>query len=162
LQHCTSSNDCYEAALDAIARALACERASILLFDETQIMRFAAWRGLSQGYRQAVEGHSPWTPDAHDPQPIGIEDVAKADLPDALRQTVLGEDIRAAAFIPILLDGRLSGKFMAYHRLPHSFSEAEIDVRWSLRDCLALAFPPRRRGSAPGSGTRCASARGDC
>jgi PAS domain S-box-containing protein len=140
LQHCTSSNDCYEASLDAITRALACERASILLFDEAQIMRFAAWRGLSHGYRQAVEGHSPWTPDAHDPQPIGIEDVAKADLPDALKRTILEEAIQAAAFIPILQDGRLTGKFMAYHRLPHSFSEAEIDVALVLARLLGFGL----------------------
>ncbi|MCP1767203.1 PAS domain S-box-containing protein [Bradyrhizobium japonicum] len=140
LQHCTSSTDCYEAALNAITRALACERASILLFDEAQIMRFAAWRGLSQGYRQAVEGHSPWTPDAHDPQPIGIEDVAKADLPDALKRTILEEGIQAAAFIPILQDGRLTGKFMAYHRLPHSFSEAEIDVALVLARLLGFSL----------------------
>lgn len=140
LQHCTSSTDCYEAALNAITRALACERASILLFDEAQIMRFAAWRGLSQGYRQAVEGHSPWTPDAHDPQPIGIEDVAKADLPDALKRTILEEGIQAAAFIPIRQDGRLTGKFMAYHSLPHSFSEAENDVALVLARLLGFSL----------------------
>ncbi|MCW1991950.1 PAS domain S-box-containing protein [Bradyrhizobium japonicum] len=140
LQHCTSSTDCYEAALNAITRALACERASILLFDEAQTMRFAAWRGLSQGYRQAVEGHSPWTPDAIDPQPIGIEDVAKADLPDALKRTILEEGIQAAAFIPILQDGRLTGKFMAYHWLPHSFSEAEIDVALVLARLLGFSL----------------------
>jgi len=40
----------YEAALDAITRALRCERASILLFDDAGIMRFAAWRDLSDDY----------------------------------------------------------------------------------------------------------------
>jgi hypothetical protein len=58
-----TQNDVYEAALDTISRALGCSRASILLFDGTGIMRFAAWRGLSDGYRRAVEGHSPWTRD---------------------------------------------------------------------------------------------------
>ena len=65
-----SANDVYEAALDAIARALGCRRASILLFDDAGIMRFAAWRGLSDDYRRAVEGHSPWTRDVKDPQPF--------------------------------------------------------------------------------------------
>ena len=65
-----SADDIYAAALDAIVRALGCDRASILLFDETGIMKFVAWRGLSEQYRRAVEGHSPWTRDTKDPQPI--------------------------------------------------------------------------------------------
>jgi PAS domain S-box-containing protein len=43
-------NDVYNSALDAIARALGCRRASILLLDDAGIMRFAAWRGLSDDY----------------------------------------------------------------------------------------------------------------
>ena len=42
-----SADDIYAAALDAISRSLSCDRASILLFDETGIMKFVAWRGLS-------------------------------------------------------------------------------------------------------------------
>ena len=34
-------------------RALPCQRASILLFDESGVMRFVAWRGLSDAYRRA-------------------------------------------------------------------------------------------------------------
>ena len=54
-----SANDVYESALDAIASALGCQRAAILLMDDAGIMRFAAWRRLSDSYRRAVEGHSP-------------------------------------------------------------------------------------------------------
>ena len=70
-------SDVYDAALDAIQRALGCERASILLFDASDTMKFVAWRGLSEGYRRAVEGHSPWTRDAKDPQPICLPDIWK-------------------------------------------------------------------------------------
>src|SRR5689334_20447156 len=52
----------YEAALDGIASALEVERASILLFDSDGVLRFRAWRGLSDAYRAAVEGHTPWRP----------------------------------------------------------------------------------------------------
>ena len=58
-----STEDIYNAALDAIFRALGCERASILMFDDAGVMKFVAWRGLSDAYRRAVEGHSPWKPD---------------------------------------------------------------------------------------------------
>src|SRR5207253_1468739 len=68
--------DIYEAALDALRDGLGVDRASILLFDPDEVMRFKAWRGLSDAYRRAVEGHTPWTPTTVDPQPIVVSDVA--------------------------------------------------------------------------------------
>jgi PAS domain S-box-containing protein len=70
LQYATSLPEVYDAGLEAILSALACERASILLFDEREVMRFVGWRGLSDGYRQAVEGHSPWAKDERNPRPV--------------------------------------------------------------------------------------------
>src|SRR3954451_7721393 len=75
LYRAETPNDVYEAALDAITRALGCTRASVLLLDDTGTMRFAAWRGLSDAYRRAVEGHSPWPCNVKDPQPVCIHDV---------------------------------------------------------------------------------------
>ncbi|HXF09204.1 MAG TPA: PAS domain S-box protein, partial [Desulfuromonadaceae bacterium] len=49
----------YDAALGAIMCCQDADRASILLYDSDQVMRFKAWRHLSDGYRAAVEGHSP-------------------------------------------------------------------------------------------------------
>ena len=50
----------YREAIAGLTAALRVDRASILLFDGDGVMRFKAWRGLSDGYRAAVEGHSPW------------------------------------------------------------------------------------------------------
>jgi GAF domain-containing protein len=83
LYRAETPSDVYEAALDAITRVLGCTRASVLLFDDTGIMRFAAWRGLSDAYRRAVEGHSPWTRDVKDPQPVCIHDVHTTDFPES-------------------------------------------------------------------------------
>jgi PAS domain S-box-containing protein len=140
LQHCASAEQVHDAALDAITRALSCERASILLFDEAGVMRFAAWRGLSETYRRAVEGHSPWARDEADPRPLWFEDVALADLSDDLKRTILGEAIRSAAFIPIVQDGRLTGKFMAYHGVSHRFTEAELDIALTLARLLGFSL----------------------
>ena len=95
-----SPRDVYVAALDAIERALYCERASILLFDAAGVMRFVAWRGLSDDYRRAVEGHSPWARDAKDPQPIFIEDVDSADMPGFARGDRQGGRHRCAGLHP--------------------------------------------------------------
>ncbi|RVD62340.1 histidine kinase, partial [Mesorhizobium sp. M4A.F.Ca.ET.029.04.2.1] len=77
LQHSLTREDVYEAALEAIQRGLRCQRASILLL-EGGIMKFVAWRGLSDPYRAAVEGHSPWSVEDRDPQPISVSDVEQA------------------------------------------------------------------------------------
>jgi hypothetical protein len=82
-----SEADVYDAALDAIRHALGCERASILLFDASGTMKFVAWGGLSDGYRKAVEGYSPWTRGSSDPKPICILDIDTADIDDALKAT---------------------------------------------------------------------------
>ena len=128
LQRATAHEEVYEAALDAITGALGCDRASILLFDRDKVMRFVAWRGLSEAYRGAVEGHSPWTPDSKDAQPLCLEDVDRADLGAELTRTVKAENIRALAFIPLFESGRLLGKFMVYYDAPHRFLDAEIDI----------------------------------
>jgi len=140
LQHARSLGDVYIAALDAIQRALRCERASILLFDGNGVMRFAAWRNLSDGYRAAVEGHSPWTADAEDPQPILLSDTEHADLSDELRRAVRAEGIDALAFIPVQESGRLLGKFMVYYDRAHAFGEAEIEVARTLAHQLGFGI----------------------
>ena len=121
-------SDVYESALDAITRALGCSRASILLFDDAGVMRFAAWRGLSDGYRSAVEGHSPWMRDVRDPEPLCIENVEMVDLSESLKATVEKEGIGSLAFIPLMARGALIGNFMTYYEAPHAFSEAELDL----------------------------------
>jgi PAS domain S-box-containing protein len=128
LHRAQSLSDVYDSALDAILRALPCQRASILLFDEAGVMRFVAWRGLSDDYRRAVDGHSPWTPEAKDPKPICIDDIESADLDESLRSTIKAEGIGALAFIPLVTGGRLVGKFMSYYDTSHAFTDAELDL----------------------------------
>jgi len=138
LQRTTSLDDICQASLDAILAALRCDRASILLFDEAGVMRFAAWRGLSDDYRSAVDGHSPWTRDVVDPRPILINNVETAELPDSLKAVVLAEGINALSFIPLVSEGRLIGKFMAYYDAPHRFTNAERDLALTIAHQLGF------------------------
>ena len=148
LQYATSLPDVYDAGLDAILVALACERAAILLFDDSDVMRFVGWRDLSDGYRKAVEGHSPWDRGEQTPRPIYFEDVVQSELSDALKETVAREHIAAVAFIPILIGGRLAGKFMAYYDRPHHFVETEIDVALTLARQLGFGITRLRAEEA--------------
>lgn len=137
-------DDIYQAALDAIRQSLGCGRASILLFDDMGVMKFVAWRGLSEGYRQAVEGHAPWKVDAKDPEIICIPDVNSADLPSDLRSVVKAEGIRALAFIPLVTRGRLIGKFMTYHDGPRMFGDADKDLAITIGRQLGFSIERMR------------------
>jgi PAS domain S-box-containing protein len=108
----------YESALDALRCGLGVERASILLFDPDGVMRFKAYRGLSETYRQAVEGHTPWQPDSPDPQPICIGDVAADPSLAPYHSLFASEGIAGLAFIPLTSLNRVIGKFMLYYAAP--------------------------------------------
>jgi len=140
MQHARSPDQVHEAALDAILHALRCDRASILLFDGARTMRFVASRGLSDTYQRAVEGHSPWSADTKQPDPIAIGDVAAADLPDGLKQSILTERIAAVAFIPLMQNRRLLGKFMAYYDQPHVFTAEETELAVTLARQLGFGI----------------------
>jgi PAS domain S-box-containing protein len=140
-----SRNEVYDAALDAIVRALGCDRASILIVDDLGVMRFVAWRGLSDGYRKAVEGHSPWIRDTRNPQPITINDIDAAELDASLKATVNAEGIGALAFIPLTARGELVGKFMAYYAKHHKFTDTDLNIAVTI--ARQLGFGLERLGA---------------
>ena len=148
LYRAETPSDVYEAALDAITRALGCTRASVLLFDDTGIMRFVAWRGLSDAYRRAVEGHSPWPRDVKDPQPVCIHDVHTTDFPESLKDTIKAEQIGALAFFPLVVNNALIGKFMTYYDARHVFSDAELALALTIARQLGFSLERRRAEEA--------------
>jgi signal transduction histidine kinase len=131
-------------ALDALASGLSIDRASILLFDPDGVMRFKAYRGLSDEYRRAVEGHTPWTPDAHDPDPIVVADVAVEPSLAPYRPTIDAEGIRAMTFVPLVsLDGVI-GKFMLYYGAPYAPTDEELQVASAIAAQVAFAVERTR------------------
>jgi two-component system CheB/CheR fusion protein len=148
LHRSESFSEIYDAALDAILDALDCDRASILLFDESSIMRFVGWRGLSAEYRCAVEGHSPWTADEQNPQPISIDDLAIAEIDASLRKVIEREGIAALCFIPLVTGGRLIGKFMAYFDEPHAHNEHDLDLGLAIARQLSFGIERQRAEEA--------------
>ncbi|HEX6034868.1 MAG TPA: PAS domain S-box protein, partial [Anaerolineales bacterium] len=144
LHHTESLTAVFDASLDAILNALQCDRASILLCDDSNVMRFVAWRGLSEGYRKATDGHSPWKPDERDPQPVVMDDVRTGELSESLRAIIEAEGIASLAFIPLVSNGRLIGKFMVYFDAPHAFEEGELDLGQTIARQLASAIDRKR------------------
>src|SRR5688572_12378134 len=148
LQHTKSLEDVFNAALDAIVSALQCDRASILLFDDKDVMRFVAWRGLSDDYRKATDGHSPWKPDEKNPEPISMNDIRTAELSDSLRAVIEKEGISSLAFIPLVFNGKLIGKFMVYFNDPHVFSEDQVELSLTIARQLAVSIERKRDENA--------------
>jgi PAS domain S-box-containing protein len=140
----TALDDIYEEALESLQHALKADRASILLADDDGVMRFKAWRGLSDGYRAAVEGHSPWTPDTTAPEPILCSDVANDPSLAAFRDTVAAEGIAALGFIPLVSQGRLLGKMMIYYDQPYKFRREDVDLAQNMASHIAFALQRKR------------------
>jgi signal transduction histidine kinase len=110
-------------------------------------MRFRAWHNLSHLYRQQVEGHSPWTGDEQEPQPVLISDVAEAE-PSPLRAALHSEGIGALAFIPLLEEQQLFGNLMLYYNRPHRFLETEVQLAQTIARHLAHAIGRKQAEAA--------------
>jgi PAS domain S-box-containing protein len=148
LHRAKSPADIYAAGLNAILGALHCPRASILLFDDSGVMRFVSWRGLSVDYRKATDGHSPWKSSDENPGVICMENIETADLSEPLRATIREEGIRALTFIPLISGRQLIGKFMSYFNEPHTFTDEEIAICMTIARQLAFAISRARSDEA--------------
>ena len=146
--HAAALEEIYDVALDELQHTVHASRASILLYDDDGIMRFKAWRGLSDEYRRAVEGHSPWSQDDPDPQPVLVPDVEADPHLTSLLPVLAAEGIRAVGFIPLVAAGRLHGKFMIYFDAPHVVEPDELRLAQSIAGHIAFAIARRRSDTA--------------
>jgi PAS domain S-box-containing protein len=130
-------DEVFEAALDAIEHGLGSTRGAILISDEKGVMRFRASRNLSPRYRDAVEGHSPWPPDAVAPEPVLVPNVETDKAMTPFLPLFHEEGIRSLAFIPLVTRGRLIGKFMLYFSERHTYTSSEIELASAIAHHLA-------------------------
>jgi PAS domain S-box-containing protein len=138
-----SLRDVYDAALHCLQETLRVERASMLLLDEHQRMRFVAWSGLSSTYRRAVEGPSPWENEA-EAEVVLVEDVRESEAFRELLPVLAAERIAAAAWVPLRFGPKLIGKFDLYYESPHVFSPDEITIAEIAAGHVAFAIEHRR------------------
>jgi PAS domain S-box-containing protein len=134
----------YQKALHCVQDGLDVERASLLLFDAARTMRFVAWSGLSEAYRTAVDGHSPWSPDDASATPVLVHDIEQDAAVAAYRPVLRREGIRALAFIPLQFGTNLLGKFTLCYGEPHVFSDSEIATAQQIADHVAFALEHHR------------------
>src|SRR6185295_4000129 len=119
-------------------------RASVLTFDAQGVMRFRASRGLSEAYRHAVEGHSPWVRGARDVPPVLVPD-ARADRTLAGFADLFGaERIGSLLFLPLSYQGELLGKLVLYFGGPHTPTADELSVAETIAYHVAFAVDRAR------------------
>src|SRR5258708_21806459 len=100
----------YEVAIASLVEATAADRAAILLLDEDGVIRFKASRGLSEAYRAAVTGHSPWPQGSCQARPWVIPDVVREEALGQYHDILRRENIRGIVFVPLELDGGVFGE----------------------------------------------------
>ena len=130
----------YQESLKGLRRTIDVDRCAILLVDDDGVMRFKAWHGLSRRYRKAAEGHAPWAPDEKNPQPVTVENVEKEPSLKTLRKALQEEGIRAMAFIPLIHQEELLGKFMLYFDEPHRLGEEELQLAQTIAQHVGFAI----------------------
>jgi len=147
-------DELYERVLAGLTELLAVERASILLFDHADVMRFVAWRGLSETYRRAVDGHSPWRPDTPHPQPLFVVDAERDESMAPYRPVFAAEGIRSLGFIPLVHDRRVIGKLMIYGAEPRTFTAEDSQLASTLAATVAQAVARARSVEAERAAAR--------
>jgi PAS domain S-box-containing protein len=140
----TAIEGIYDAALDALAAGLDVSRAAILLFDADGLMRFKAARGLSDAYQRAVEGHSPWRPDSPTADPVLVSDVTREPSLAPYLAAIEAEGIAGLAFVPLVIRGRVIGKFMLYHAVPHHLPPDDLQLAQVIASQVAFAVDRMR------------------
>ena len=141
-------SDIYDAALAAITSTMNCKRASILLFDTSGVMKFVAQKGLSANYVAGVEGHSPWHPGQAQPDPIFVTNIDDTNESEHIKGTIKNEHICGLAFLPLVSQGVVIGKFMTYYEHPHIFTPAEIELAVTIARQLGFAVERFRAEAA--------------
>ncbi|KAA3612000.1 MAG: PAS domain S-box protein [Calditrichaeota bacterium] len=134
----------YNIAFESVNKTLGVKKASILIFDEQGIMRFKAWRGISAKYRNAVEGHSPWTPKNKNPRPIFLSDITQDKTLKKYQDLFQEENIQGLAFIPLPYKGFVKGKFMLYSDQPRIYTRQEMQLAQSIGYQIIIAIMRRQ------------------
>jgi serine phosphatase RsbU (regulator of sigma subunit)/PAS domain-containing protein len=73
-----------------------------------------------------------------------MPDVAVEETLGGLRDVIIGEGIRALAFVPLLYGTRLLGKFMLYADRPRAFTVEELALARTVAAHIAFALEKRR------------------
>ncbi len=113
---------------DALAEVASVQRSAVLLYGDDGVCRFVGWRGISESYRRAVEGHCPWPRNTRNAETIVVHDVQRDESLTAYRDLFASERIGTVAFIPVSTEDGVVGKLMLYEREAGSLTEDRLQA----------------------------------
>jgi PAS domain S-box-containing protein len=148
LARAADAREAAEAVNDALQRTTGLSRTAVLLFAEDGACRFVGWRGLSEEYRRAVEGHSPWKQDAAEAEPILVPDVAADASLAPLAEVLAREEIATLAFLPVMGKTGVVGKLMLYGARPGAITAAIVSAAHVVAVSLGAAVTRLRMAEA--------------
>ena len=133
----------YEIGLDAMQSIFQCDRALLMDFQhsrQSDEMRIALSRGLSEPLLQALDRLPKWRRDHQPAQAIYIEEVAKAPIKDQVKEVFRAHGIHSVALVPLVGEKLLLGKMMLLFDHPRAFQSEEKQMGQVLADHLASAI----------------------
>jgi PAS domain S-box-containing protein len=136
--------DVFDAALDSVERALGTDRAAIQLFEPDGVLRFRAWRNLSDEFRRQAEDHPPWPRDVQSPQTIVSADVETDGEMIAALLGLREEGVGALAHVPLLSagtrgSGNLVGGITVYYPGRRALASHERELLQAIANHVAAA-----------------------
>lgn len=93
-----------------------------------KVMRFKAWRGLSESYRDAAEAARLGTPTSGVQPLSSLRMSHRAPRWCGYAAVLDKEGIPALAFVPVVAARQLLGNFVLYCGSPHAFTRRELDL----------------------------------
>jgi signal transduction histidine kinase len=138
----------YELSLTGLKRVLNADRAAISIFDKDGGMMFQVGQGLSGNFRRSLARYSIWPLQVSEPQPFLIPNVADALDLGEMQSHLLNEGVRACAWIPLVSQGNLIGRFGVYYDQIHKFDEEEVHLAETFADYIVFAIERKQAESA--------------
>jgi len=117
--HSENLEDVYAATLDAAESVFTTKRGAILIADDDKVVRFTAWRGVSERHREIVEADERCR-QTETIQQVLIDNIENADI-GPMKNVILGEGVRAVGLVPLVAERRIIGKLAVYFNEPHVF-----------------------------------------
>lgn len=140
----TSLSTIQETALDCLEDALDCDGAALLLFENNRALRVKAWRYLTPSFRHALENDPAWQSTEPLHHAFGITDVRGAPAFRELRPLLEDEGIRAVAFVPLIAQEQVLGRFLLFFEQPHTFSPDEMQLAQTIASQIAFSIARQR------------------
>lgn len=140
ISNAESLEEIYEAAMDDLLHLLKADRVAVLLSDADHAMRFMAWRGLPDAFRQCANENFPWLVQRGELQPIFMEAVESGMQDVTTLENLRREGISSFACLPLLQHANLLGKLLVCFDQPHEYTQHEMKLATTIASHVSFAI----------------------